>query len=48
MTVLLGDSSTHTTMLHALNNYAFEVLNLIQKRLILINDTEQYIKKWSW
>ena len=41
---LIAFSFTHTTTLKALNKDMFEIINLIEKRLVIINDTEEYIQ----
>ena len=44
---LVGDFQTHTTTLAALNSDQFEAVNLDDKKLILIGDTEIYMKDMS-
>ena len=39
---LIGDEGVYSTSLKALNGDQFEVVNLIGKKLILINDSEKY------
>lgn len=41
---MLGEKSVHTRILKDLNQDSFEVVNLIGKKLIIINDTEDYIQ----
>ena len=44
---LVGDAKTHITTLSALNNAQFEAVNLDDKKLIIIGDTEIYLKDIS-
>ena len=45
LTVLVGEQSTHLTTLKALNSDLHEVINLMQKRMVLISDTDGYLLK---
>lgn len=44
---LVGDPSTHTTTLRALNSDQFEAINIEDKKLLIIGDTENYTKDIS-
>ena len=44
---LVGDATTHATTLRALNTDQFEAVNVADKKLILIGDTENYTKDIS-
>ena len=44
---LVGDATTHTTTLRALNMDQFEAINVAEKKLLLIGDTENYTKDIS-
>ena len=44
---LVGDATTHTTTLRALNNDQFEAVNIAYKKLLLIGDTESYSRDVS-
>lgn len=44
MKYLVGIDSVHTTTLKAMNQDQFEIVNLIGKKLVVINDTEDYIQ----
>ena len=47
LTLLVGESSVHTTNFKALTSDPFETINLANKGLIVLNDSEEHIAEMS-
>lgn len=43
MVYLLGEKAVHTTTLKRLDQDSFKIVNWVEKKLSIINDTEDYI-----